>query len=49
VAQDCALAAAWHPKPANEGDAIALYELSSMYAKGQGVPQDNVQACRRLN
>ena len=33
---------------ANQGDAIAQYNLGVMYAKGQGVPQDSAQAVKWL-
>ena len=35
---------AWFRKGADQGNAQAQYNLGAMYAKGQGVPQDFVQA-----
>ena len=34
----------WYRKSAEQGDAGAQYNLGLMYAKGQGVLQDNVYA-----
>jgi TPR repeat protein len=38
----------WQPL-AEEGDALAQYNLGVMYANGQGVPQDYVQAHMWVN
>ena len=34
----------WHQKAAEQGNAVALYNLGVMYDKGQGVDQDDEQA-----
>ena len=34
----------WYRKAADQGDAVAQFNLGSMYSKGQGVPQDYAQA-----
>ncbi len=39
----------WHRRAAEKGDAAAQHALGTMYAKGQGVPQDFVQAHMWLN
>ena len=44
LAQDCAQAAAWYRKAADQGYADAQFNLAAMYAQGQGVAQDNEQA-----
>ena len=44
VPQDYAEAVNWYRKAANQGDAMAQYNLGSMYADSQGVPQDYVRA-----
>jgi TPR repeat protein len=38
----------WQPL-AEEGDALAQYNLGVMYANGQGVPQDYIQASMWVN
>jgi TPR repeat protein len=44
VPQDDAAAAGWWRKAADQGDPAAQVRLGSLYAAGQGVPQDYVQA-----
>ncbi len=47
---DYAEAAKWFRKAAEEGDAVAQYNLGNMYSDGKGVPQDDAEAlkwCRR--
>ena len=44
VPQDYAEAVKWYRKAAEQGDAVAQYNLGVMYKKGDGVPQDYVQA-----
>ena len=42
-------AAAWYLKAAEQGDADAQYNLGGMYGKGEGVPQDDVEAYKWFN
>ena len=42
--KDYATDASWFRKAAEEGNVIAQHDLGVMYAKGEGVPQDYVQA-----
>ena len=44
LTQDCAQAASWYRKAADQGDADAQYNLGLLYVNGQGVPQDYAQA-----
>jgi peptidoglycan hydrolase-like protein with peptidoglycan-binding domain len=45
-AGDYAEAAKWWRKAAEQGDAYAQYNLGLMYAKGEGVTQDDVEAVK---
>ena len=47
--QNDAEAVKWYRKAAEQGHGMAQGALGSMYALGQGVPQDNVQAYAWLN
>jgi TPR repeat protein len=49
VPQNYAEALKWYRKVADQGDAIAQIDVGLMYDKGQGVPQDYVQAHTRFN
>jgi TPR repeat protein len=49
VPKDDAQAVAWYRKAADQGDAVAQYNLGRMYATGQGVAQDYVLAHMWLN
>jgi TPR repeat protein len=40
VPQDYAEAVKWYRKAADQGNAVAQYDLGVMYDKGQGVPQN---------
>ena len=42
--QDYSDAARWYRKAADQGNADAQYTLGIMYADGQGVAQDLIQA-----
>ncbi len=44
VTQDYPQAAAWFRKEADQGDAVAQYDLGRAYYNGQGVPQDYAEA-----
>jgi hypothetical protein len=44
VAKDCAEAARWFRKAADQGLAGGQYNLGVIYEHGRGVPQDRVQA-----
>ena len=44
VPKDDRQAVRWYRKAAEQGDAIAQYNLGLMYADGEGVPKDDVQA-----
>jgi hypothetical protein len=44
VPRDVAEAAMWTRRAAEQGDALAQYDLGIMYATGQGVAEDYVQA-----
>ena len=44
VPQDYAEAVKWYRLAADQGYAVAQYNLGFMYADGQGVPQDYVQS-----
>ena len=44
MAQDEQQAAQWYQKAANQGHAVAQYNLGVMYYNGLGVPQDDQQA-----
>jgi hypothetical protein len=46
VAQDYSEALGWYRKAAEQGNAIAQYNLGVMYANGQGVTQDHPEAIR---
>jgi hypothetical protein len=46
VPQDFAEAACWYRKSAEQGYAVAQYELGFMYHHGRGVPQDDAEALR---
>ena len=49
VPQDDAEAVRWHRRAAEQGYAVAQYNLGVMYAKGQGVGEDKVEAHMWLN
>jgi len=34
----------WYRRAAEQGDAVAQYNLANMYVQGQGVPKDTIQA-----
>jgi TPR repeat protein len=36
----------WYRQAAAQGDAVAQYNLGIMYAKGEGVPRDDVEAVK---
>ena len=36
----------WYRKAAEQGDALAQYNLGGMYDEGQGVPQNDVEAAK---
>ena len=42
--KDSAEAVKWYRKSAEQGDAIAQYNLGLMYDSGDGVPQDDIEA-----
>jgi uncharacterized protein len=44
VAQDYAQAVVWYRKAADQGAALAQFELGLMYRQGHGAPQDRVSA-----
>ena len=44
VAQDAAEAVRWFRLAAEQGDALAQFDLGVMYATGGGVPQDDAAA-----
>ena len=44
VAQDAAEAVRWFRLVAEQGDALAQFDLGVMYATGGGVPQDDAAA-----
>lgn len=44
--QDRAEAAKWFRMAAEQGNAASQYEMGLLYAKGEGVIQDDVEACR---
>jgi TPR repeat protein len=44
VTQDHAQAVAWYEKAAEQGDAIAQYNLGLMYVRGQGIRKNYVEA-----
>jgi TPR repeat protein len=44
VEQDFKEAVKWYQKAADQGDAMAQFNLGAMYGNGQGVEQDNVTA-----
>jgi len=44
VPQNYREALKWYRKAADQGNAIAQYNIGSMYATGHGVPQDDVTA-----
>ena len=48
VPQDYAEALRWYRRAAEQGDAIAQYDLALMYARGRGVPQDDAEAVKWL-
>ena len=39
----------WYRRAAEQGDSLAQYSLGLLYDKGQGVPQDIVEANKWLN
>ena len=49
VPQDEKQAVEWYRKAAEAGNALAMYNLGWMYAKGRGVPQDEKQAVEWLH
>ena len=46
VPQDYAEAVKWYRLAAEQGDAVAQYNLGVMYDNGQGVPQDYAEAVK---
>jgi TPR repeat protein len=46
VAQDYVEAARWYRKAADQGNALAEFDLAEKYNVGQGVPQDYAEASR---
>jgi len=46
VPEDDAEAVKWWKKAAEQGHALAQYDLGAMYAKGEGVPQDHKEAVK---
>jgi len=44
VAQDEVQAAQWYRKAAEQGNAMAQYQLGMMYALGQGVKKDDEES-----
>jgi FOG: TPR repeat, SEL1 subfamily len=44
VPKDDAQALIWFRKAANQGEAVALFNLGLAYDKGDGVPKDSAQA-----
>src|ERR1019366_8069776 len=46
VPQDDAEAAKWFHKAADQGDAVAQFNLGAMYDTGKGVPQDDAEAAK---
>ena len=44
--QSDALAVEWYRKAADQGGALAQFNLGAMYASGQGVPQNFTEALR---
>ena len=46
VAQDYKEALKWYRLSAEQGDALAQFNLGWMYYEGQGVPQDNKEAVK---
>jgi hypothetical protein len=46
VAQDYKEAVKWYRLSAEQGDALAQFNLGLMYYEGQGVPQDNKEAVK---
>jgi TPR repeat protein len=49
VPEDDATAVMWYTKAAEQGHAIAQFNLGVMYANGDGVPEDNISAYMWLN
>jgi TPR repeat protein len=49
VPEDDATAVMWYTKAAEQGHAIAQFNLGFMYANGDGVPEDNISAYMWLN
>lgn len=47
--KDAAEAACWYGLAADRGDGTARHKFGYMYLKGEGVPQDYVQAYKWLN
>jgi len=46
VSQDDREAVKWYRKAAEQGDALAQYNLGGMYDEGQGVPQNDGEAAK---
>src|SRR5262249_22225418 len=46
VAQNDTEAATWFKRAAEQGDAVARFQLGVMYGEGRGVPQDFTEAAR---
>jgi len=49
VQQDYAQAVTWYRKAADQGHVRAQFNLGLMYGRGQGVPQDFVEAHKWIN
>ena len=46
---DYSEAAMWYRRAAEQGDSRAQYSLGLLYDRGQGVPQDIIEASKWLN
>lgn len=49
MAQNYIEALQWYRKSADQGNAVAQFNIGEMYMNGQGVPQDYVQAYALFN